>query len=39
SNGDILVLTLAIVIPTVAGAAVVVVYVLKKKGRILTKTP
>ncbi len=39
SNGDILVLTLAIVIPTIAGAAVVVVYVLKKKGRILTKTP
>ena len=39
SNGDSLVLTLAIVIPTVAGAAVVIVYVMKKKGRILTKTP
>ena len=39
STGDILVLTLAIVIPTVAGAVVVVLYVLKKKGRILTKTP
>ncbi len=33
-----LVLTLAIVIPSVAGAAVVV-YILRKKGKILTKTP
>ncbi|KKM84768.1 hypothetical protein LCGC14_1295840 [marine sediment metagenome] len=39
SNGDSLVLILAIVIPSVAGAAVVVIYVLKRKGRILTKTP
>ncbi|MBY8983973.1 MAG: hypothetical protein KGD65_02795 [Candidatus Lokiarchaeota archaeon] len=33
-----LIITLAIVIPSAVGA-VVVVYVLKKKGRILTKTP
>jgi len=39
ANGDNLVLILAITIPSVVGAAVVVVYVMKKKGRILTKTP
>lgn len=38
-GGDNLVLILAITIPAAVGAAVVVVYLLKRKRRILTKTP
>lgn len=38
-NGDNLILVLAITLPAVAGAAIVSVFVLKKRGKILTKTP
>ncbi|MHA2006206.1 MAG: hypothetical protein ACXACO_04025 [Promethearchaeota archaeon] len=38
-GGTNLVLILAIILPAIAGAAIVTVFVLKKKGKILTKTP
>ncbi|MFX1500012.1 MAG: hypothetical protein ACFFDH_03505 [Promethearchaeota archaeon] len=39
NDQDILVLGLAIGIPVVAGAAVGVIYILKRRGKILTKAP